>query len=61
MPAPTLTPTHSAAARMLKPIKRSQPMRMAPANGGASIDKPGTNFAITKELVEIVSGAEALK
>ncbi len=32
-------------------MNRSQPMRMAPASGGAMIARPGTNFAITKELI----------
>ncbi len=50
MPATKAAPTQSAAERVLKKINRSQPMRNAPAIGGAMVDKPGTNFAMIKEL-----------
>ena len=32
-------------------MNRSQPMRMAPASGGAMMARPGTNLAITSELM----------
>ncbi len=44
-------PTHSAAPAALNAMNRPQPIRMAPARGGAMIARPGMNFAITKELI----------
>ncbi len=51
MPAPRAAPVHRIAARVLNKTNRGQPMRMAPAIGGAMVDKPGTNFAMTIELM----------
>ena len=47
IPTPRPAPTHSAAPAVLNTRKRGQPMRVAPANGGAMVARPGTNFAIT--------------
>src|SRR3954470_3616954 len=50
MPAIRTTPTQAAAPRVLYARKRNQAIRVAPANGGAMSDSPGTNFATIRAL-----------
>jgi hypothetical protein len=50
MPKPSATATHRTDPALLKATNLVQPMRMAPAMGGAMIASPGTNLAITSAL-----------
>jgi len=46
-PTMSAAPTHSAAPAALNAANRPKRMRVAPASGGAIIDRPGTNLAMT--------------
>ena len=52
MPAASPLPTQSGARPACEStMNLGQPMRMAPARGGAMMARPGTNLAITSELM----------
>ena len=48
IPPPSHVPTQRAPPKVLKSSNRCQPMRVAPASGGAMVARPGTNFAISR-------------
>jgi len=51
MPAASATPTQIIAPSVLSARNRSQPMRIAPASGGAMMASPGMNLATSSELM----------